>query len=221
LNGGDPSQLNRRKRRKTEPITFSDQRVVIDLSWDEYMSDKDIRKLASQLGYAYGANFKVARPFQLHFTSFSGRLAKYLETRSDWKHWRVHIHAESYLHVFRKEELVYLTSDSPNEIQTLDPQKVYIIGGLVDHNRLKGITFQKAQTEGIATARLPIDHFFVMKTRKVLTVNQVLEILLAYASGSHNWEEALLNVIPKRKGAQLKQQIFSHNNKCDSTNDNK
>jgi tRNA (guanine9-N1)-methyltransferase len=116
---------------------------------------------------------------------------------------------------------VYLTSDSPNEIQTLDPQKVYIIGGLVDHNRLKGITFQKAQTEGIATARLPIDHFFVMKTRKVLTVNQVLEILLAYASGSHNWEEALLNVIPKRKGAQLKQQIFSHNNKCDSTNDNK
>jgi tRNA (guanine9-N1)-methyltransferase len=50
---------------------------------------------------------------------------------------QVRIHTESYLKVFPKEELVYLTSDSPNEIQTLDSQKVYIIGGLVDHNRLK------------------------------------------------------------------------------------
>jgi hypothetical protein len=33
---------------------------------------QDIRKLAHQLCYSYGVNFKVERPFQLHFTSFGG-----------------------------------------------------------------------------------------------------------------------------------------------------
>jgi tRNA (guanine9-N1)-methyltransferase len=42
-----------------------------------------------------------------------------------------------YMDVFKKEELVYLTAESPNVIQTLEDDKVYIIGGLVDHNRLK------------------------------------------------------------------------------------
>ena len=35
----------------------------------------------------------------------------------------------------RRGDLVYLCAESPNELQEVDPGKIYIIGGLVDRNR--------------------------------------------------------------------------------------
>ena len=41
--------------------------------------------------------------------------------------------ARSYEEVFedRKEDLVYLTADSPHELETLNPQHIYIIGASI------------------------------------------------------------------------------------------
>lgn len=77
---------------------------------------------------------------------------------------------QSYMDKFPKERLVYLTADSPNEITTLDSTKVYIVGGIVDRNRYKNLTLDRANSQGIATARLPIGQYFDIQTRQVLTV---------------------------------------------------
>ena len=41
----------------------------------------------------------------------------------------------AYFEAFPKEKLVYLTADAEETLQSFDPEKVYVIGGIVDRNR--------------------------------------------------------------------------------------
>jgi tRNA (guanine9-N1)-methyltransferase len=72
---------------------------------------------------------------------------------------------------------VYLTADSNNVIETLDEKKAYIIGGIVDRNRYKLLTLDKANKEEIQHAKLPIGDYINLKSSTVLTVNHVFEIV--------------------------------------------
>lgn len=38
---------------------------------------------------------------------------------------------------FKPEDIVYLSSESETVLHEIDPAKIYVIGALVDHNRLK------------------------------------------------------------------------------------
>lgn len=42
--------------------------------------------------------------------------------------------------LYPKENIIYLSSDAKYEMDILEEDKIYIIGGLVDHNRLKNLT---------------------------------------------------------------------------------
>ncbi|KAG6845436.1 hypothetical protein H0H87_009344 [Tephrocybe sp. NHM501043] len=98
-----------------------------------------------------------------------------------------------------RQSVVYLTADSEEELTELKPNETYIIGGICDHNRYKNLCLDKAKGSGVRTARLPIGRYLAsLPTRKVLTVNQVFEILLKWVE-TRNWEEALYSVVPKRK----------------------
>ena len=57
----------------------------------------------------------------------------------------------------------------------------------------------KARSQSIRTARLPIGVYLKeLPTRKVLTVNQVLDILLNWVE-HRDWKKALFDIIPQRK----------------------
>ncbi|KAL8758886.1 MAG: hypothetical protein Q9199_001175 [Rusavskia elegans] len=121
-------------------------------------------------------------------------------------------------------EIVYLTSDSSETLTELKPYSTYIIGGIVDKNRHKGICYKRAMDRGVRTAKLPIGDYMRMASRFVLATNHVVEIMLRWLEMG-DWAKAFVEVIPQRKGGVLKDGMTSldkapeattHNEEADS-----
>lgn len=111
-------------------------------------------------------------------------------------------------------EVIYLTSDSPNTLSSLSPYSTYVIGGIVDKNRHKGICYKKAMDRNVKTAKLPIDDYMKMSTRAVLATNHVVEIMLRWLEFG-DWGEAFMKVMPKRKGGVLKSNQKGESNEAE------
>ncbi|KAM9836454.1 tRNA methyltransferase 10 homolog A [Aulostomus maculatus] len=182
-------------------VTPSSLRLVVDCSFDDLMLSKDVHKLHKQIQRCYAENRRALHPVQFYLTSLGGQLKQSMDEKDKgWVNWKdISIRTEHYTECVAKEELVYLTSDSPNMLAELDPKKAYVIGGLVDHNHHKGITFERAKELGIDHAQLPLGSFVKMNSRKVLAVNHVFEIILAYLEKG-SWQEAFFSILPQRKG---------------------
>ncbi|XP_010601776.1 tRNA methyltransferase 10 homolog A isoform X2 [Fukomys damarensis] len=166
------SDGNDRKRVRRQ-VVHSTLRLVIDCSFDDLMVLKDIKKLHKQIQRCYAENRRALCPVQFYLTSHGGQLKKNMDDNDKgWVNWKdIHIKPEHYSELIKKEDLVYLTSDSPNVLQELDESKAYVIGGLVDHNHHKGFTYKQASDYGIDHAQLPLGNFVKMNSRKVLAVN--------------------------------------------------
>ncbi|ORX82600.1 hypothetical protein BCR32DRAFT_292538 [Anaeromyces robustus] len=196
------------RRRECEQ-TPSSMRVVIDESFDNLMMEKEIKSMVSQITHCYSYNRQSLHPVKLYCTSFGSKTKEAFDDKvSDYERWRkseIIFDSKSYEELFadEKENLVYLTADSPNTINTFDESKIYIIGGIVDKNRYKNLTLEKANKQNIATARLPIDETIKMSSRKVLTVNHMFKIIVNFLE-TKDWEKSLLDVLPPRKFNQDK-----------------
>lgn len=72
-----------------------------------------------------------------------------IKGQGHWKSWshvvvhpkggleRLYMEQDGQEPLCKKEQLVYLTADSQNVVESIEEDKVYIIGGLVDRNRHK------------------------------------------------------------------------------------
>lgn len=101
------------------------------------------------------------------------------------------------------KSIVYLTADSPYTLERLEPHTCYIIGGIIDKNREKGLCYQIAREKKVRTAKLPIGEFMVLQSRHILATNHVMDIMLKYLELG-DWGAAFMKVIPPRKGGKLK-----------------
>ena len=112
------------------------QPLVIDLSWFKTMPFQEQNSLCfRELPYSTNYNKASTQPFHLHYTSVHDPRFKKLITKVDphvMTDRKPEVYTEqSYLDIFPKEKIVYLSPDSRNELKW-DDEDVYVIGGLVD-----------------------------------------------------------------------------------------
>ncbi|KAG2684517.1 hypothetical protein I3760_10G080800 [Carya illinoinensis] len=189
--------------RKIERLTGArdcGQKIVIDLDFAHLMTPSEIHSLVQQIMYCYAVNGRCSSPCHLWLTGCEGEMGSQLKRLPGFDKWIIEKENGSYMEALedQKENLVYLTADAETVLEELDPKKIYIVGGLVDRNRWKGITMKKAKKQGIQTAKLPIGSYLKMSSSQVLTVNQVIEILLKFME-TKDWKVSFFQVIPQRK----------------------
>ena len=156
--------------------------------------------------YCYGANRRAAKPARLLLSGLRGRQAAALQNVSgvdDWKGCARDARPLEAIFATSEERasLVYLTADSDEMLEALDPAASYVVGGFVDRNRHKGATRDKAARLGLRTARLPISDagpVVLDKTaNSVLAINHVVALLVGFQS-SGDWAVAA-RCLPGRK----------------------
>lgn len=208
----EEKQRKRAARKEAEIVNFQQRcnkgaTVVLDLEWESELSDRELKALVQQVLYSYGSNRSALRPVRLVLSGVSSgtemlqRLQKLAGFPNAWP--GVTVVGEPYIEHFSsdadRKRLVYLTADTENVVQTIDENAVYIIGGIVDRNRLKGATRDKADAQEIATARLPLqEHIDMGSFSKVLTTNNVLEMILENQRCS-DWRATFQKCLPGRK----------------------
>ncbi|KAI0875569.1 tRNA-methyltransferase-domain-containing protein [Hypoxylon argillaceum] len=101
------------------------------------------------------------------------------------------------------KSIVYLTADSPHTLDRLEPNTTYVVGGIIDKNREKGLCYRIAREKNVRTAKLPIGEYMVLQHRHILATNHVVEIMLKWLE-TGDWAAAFMQIIPTRKGGKLK-----------------
>ncbi|EPQ29564.1 uncharacterized protein PFL1_02783 [Pseudozyma flocculosa PF-1] len=288
--GTDAATVGKRKRGKDAAKAKPKRkpfgaRLVIDLGFDDLMSEKEVASLGQQVMYLYSSNRTSHRPFddvilagRGHVpgsayvaaasasapeghkgqqgqtggdpTIFDSPTGTWMEgkMRGVWRAWKgITIRERGGLEgmvaeavpaapsetpaadgASTSEDVVYLTADTDDTLTCLEEGKTYVIGGIVDKNRYKGLCSNKAARLGVRRAKLPITEENLeeferrlraqgetsqptaaahdggaakkggYQGRKVLTVNQVVDILLGWTE-TEDWVEAIGRGIPRRR----------------------
>ena len=134
--------------------------IAIDFQFE----DTGKHELAIQLYKAYMANAKYREPFRMYYVNFKKDCIFDKELRQNGIEIENNMIIESeksYLDLFPKRKLVYLSPEAPHKIKSVKEDTVYIIGALTDRRsqRYKGYTLSKAIQDGIKYEKLPTDQY--------------------------------------------------------------
>ena len=191
-------------------------KVVIDCDFEHLMNEQGNKSMVRQIVDLYSINKISSNPFRVILYGVGKQIKEGLE-KSDYKNWiGIEIYFKEDYPSFDKfieeilykddersldaikKDVYYLSADSENNIENIDGNATYIIGGIVDRNKYKGLSLNKAKKLGINHGKFPIGDYLKLQSSQVLTTNHTFHILNEF-SIKHDWKEAFVSIIPKRK----------------------
>mmetsp|Transcript_15633 Transcript_15633/g.27264 ORF Transcript_15633/g.27264 Transcript_15633/m.27264 type:complete len:570 (-) Transcript_15633:9-1718(-) len=203
--------------KRLEELFKEEPQIVVDMEFAGQLPLSARNSLYMQLSWLFSHNRNVPRPCKLVFAGLAADVDKEFRKKSPVDKWETFDFFEctekNFQDFLPKENIVYLSADSETEITSFDSTKTYVIGGIVDRNSQKGVTASKAAQLGVATAKLPLDAYNAIReirkgSRKVITVNQVGQIILDHLS-SNSWDFAFDRNLPSRLNEEVKRSLNS------------
>ena len=194
-------------------------KVVIDCDFEHLMNERNNKSMVRQITDLYAINRSSENPFRLILYGVGEHIKEGLK-KCNCENWLgIEIYYKEEYPTFEKfiekvlykedkydkrplkdikNIIYYLSADSENNVENIDNNATYIIGGIVDRNKYKGLTYNKAKELGINHGKFPIGEFLKLNSSQVLTTNHTFHILNEF-SIKHDWKEAFVSIIPKRK----------------------
>ncbi|KRZ53090.1 Protein DENND6B [Trichinella nativa] len=179
-------------------------KIVFDMGFLSELSPIETDLTWIQLREAYYVNRNHQAPFAVHLTDCNFHHPSWSESQRYFMGglptYALDMDSENFTKLYDPRQLVYLSPDARKMLDSVEPDKVYIIGAMVDKPNKTNCTLGKAKQFNIAAAKLPIDKYIKWECgSKSLTLNQVLSILLEVNSNGGDWAAAFLKHVPKRK----------------------
>lgn len=187
-------------RNKRKIVVADGPHMVLDLSWGDLMNEHTQKKVVSQVSMAYSFDKMSPHPIPIMISSVDQRWRELLHRLNafSWNKDVAKFETKPFWEVVPIDKIVYLTPDTDEVCTSLDKDKYYVIGCILDHNSKKGATKELAMARGIKTQRLPIPETITMIGRHVLTINHVAEAMVRVAGGME-WGDAFVAGLPQRK----------------------
>ncbi|ORM41115.1 tRNA (guanine(9)-N1)-methyltransferase [Babesia sp. Xinjiang] len=202
MNNESPERIQnkRDKRDAFMALCRKNCTLVIDCEFDSYENEKEAKSLANQLMQSYAFNKRAEKPVNLVICGIQegSYVAESFNKISGTDSWMCTLEYKSVEELFDIEKVVYLSADAEEVLEDISQDGIYVIGGIVDRNRLKGIALNRSKHIGAKCKRLPIKEYVQLTQSHVLSITACVSIFLNYTL-HRNWVKALTESIPKRK----------------------
>jgi tRNA (guanine9-N1)-methyltransferase len=176
--------------------------ILVDLSFEGLMNQKEIVSLSSQICRCYALNRRTTKPYRLVVMGLGGELERRMKTAfPEYTKWDIEFSSKPLEEYKDKQTIVYLSPDADKVLSEIDPECTYVIGGLIDRNRHKNAAAIRANELGVETVKLPLGDHIKLKSSQVLTIVHVYELMCKQRECG-SWAEAISAVIPERKRVQ-------------------
>lgn len=132
--------------------------LVIDMSYCDLMDSREINSLVMQICQAIGYIRKNENQvFKIICTSITPQLEE-LISKMGGNRWKIHLSPLDVMELpeASNHEIVMLSPDATDNLECIDSNCLYVIGGLVDRTRKKAESLKKSMVRGVKSVKLPI-----------------------------------------------------------------